>query len=192
MAPVLPLFRTLIADPPWPERGGGQIKRGADRHYPVVAVEDLPTVMLRSPLWRPHPEGCALWMWTTASSLPAALWLVEALGFRYVTHAVWIKPGAPGLGQRLRVAHELLILARRGKVPIPSTADRPPSIFSAPRRGHSVKPYEAERYFLTTPGPCAELFARQRSHNRWTWGHIDDLGDGAQWTPPLQVGEARE
>jgi hypothetical protein len=26
-------YRTIYIDPPWPERGGGKIKRGADRHY---------------------------------------------------------------------------------------------------------------------------------------------------------------
>ena len=31
-------------DPPWLERGGGKIKRGADRHYPVLKVEDIAAV----------------------------------------------------------------------------------------------------------------------------------------------------
>lgn len=26
-------YKTIYADPPWPEQGGGKIKRGADRHY---------------------------------------------------------------------------------------------------------------------------------------------------------------
>lgn len=26
-------YRTVYLDPPWPERGGGKSKRGADRHY---------------------------------------------------------------------------------------------------------------------------------------------------------------
>ncbi len=25
-------YKTIYADPPWPEVGGGKIKRGADRH----------------------------------------------------------------------------------------------------------------------------------------------------------------
>lgn len=25
-------YRTIYIDPPWPERGGGKIKRGADKH----------------------------------------------------------------------------------------------------------------------------------------------------------------
>jgi hypothetical protein len=27
-------YGTIVADPPWPEPGGGGIKRGAVRHYP--------------------------------------------------------------------------------------------------------------------------------------------------------------
>src|SRR5690606_18201505 len=28
-------------DPPWPERGGGKSKRGADRHYPLLGVPQI-------------------------------------------------------------------------------------------------------------------------------------------------------
>ena len=34
-------YRTLYADPPWPERGGGKIKRGADRHYALMPVAEI-------------------------------------------------------------------------------------------------------------------------------------------------------
>jgi hypothetical protein len=31
-------YRVIYADPPWPEYGGGKIKRGADRHYPLMPI----------------------------------------------------------------------------------------------------------------------------------------------------------
>ena len=34
-------YRTIYADPPWHEKGGGKIKRGADRHYPLMRTEDV-------------------------------------------------------------------------------------------------------------------------------------------------------
>ena len=34
-------YKTLYADPPWMERGGGQIRRGADRHYPLMKTRDI-------------------------------------------------------------------------------------------------------------------------------------------------------
>lgn len=33
-------YKTIYADPPWPEQGGGKIKRGADRHYPLMPVKE--------------------------------------------------------------------------------------------------------------------------------------------------------
>ena len=29
-------YKTIYMDPPWMESGGGKIKRGADRHYPLI------------------------------------------------------------------------------------------------------------------------------------------------------------
>ena len=34
-------YKTIYADPPWPEYGGGKIKRGADRHYDLMTVKDI-------------------------------------------------------------------------------------------------------------------------------------------------------
>ena len=31
-------YKTIYADPPWWESGGGKIKRGADRHYPLIEL----------------------------------------------------------------------------------------------------------------------------------------------------------
>lgn len=29
-------YKTIYADPPWQESGGGKIKRGADKHYLLI------------------------------------------------------------------------------------------------------------------------------------------------------------
>ena len=34
-------YRTIYADPPWMESGGGKIQRGANRHYPLMKTEDI-------------------------------------------------------------------------------------------------------------------------------------------------------
>jgi len=34
-------IKKYYADPPWPEYGGGKIKRRADRHYPMMKVKDI-------------------------------------------------------------------------------------------------------------------------------------------------------
>ena len=105
------------------------------------------------------------------SHLPAALSVMDSLGFRYVTHAVWVKRGLLaklqlGLGQYLRGSHELLLLGVRGNLPRPLVA--PPSVFFAKRTRHSEKPAEAYRLIeQISPGPRVEFFARQH-RDGWT------------------------
>jgi len=34
-------YKTIYADPPWMEVGGGKIKRGANAHYPLMKTKDI-------------------------------------------------------------------------------------------------------------------------------------------------------
>lgn len=36
-----PVFSTIYMDPNWNERGGGKIKRGADRHYETATLKQI-------------------------------------------------------------------------------------------------------------------------------------------------------
>ena len=73
-------YKTIVADPPWPEVGGGKIKRGADRHYPVMKVKDI----MALPVHEIADTNCHLYLWTTNNYLPdafnvmAAWWLATA------------------------------------------------------------------------------------------------------------------
>lgn len=161
---------TLAMDPPWNERGGGKIKRGADRHYPLLKDNhELKFVLEGSELWPEleKDDTASLWMWATANFLYDAMRLMGMLGFEYVTNVVWVKaemarevwarnemsidcleevvviPQAPGLGQRVRMCHEHLLYGRMGKVPSPPPENRMPSVIYAPRARHSAKPQEA-------------------------------------------------
>lgn len=176
-------YGTILIDPPWPESGGGKIKRGADRHYPLIKTrEEILETILRAELWidydraapafDPSPEGCLLWLWTTRNYRGWAHWLIESLRFKYVTDFVWVKTGRPGLGQWARSQHEHLLLARRGKVSPPPTYLRAESVQYAPREKHSQKPelfYELIESI--SPHPFIEMFARA-ARSRWTvWGN---------------------
>jgi N6-adenosine-specific RNA methylase IME4 len=110
------MHRTILMDPPWYETGGGKIKRGADRHYPLIKTPDMPAVILGSGVWAPD-DDCHLYMWATANHLPDALWLIGALGFKYKTNVVWTKEGRPGLGQYFRIQHEHLLIEARSHGP---------------------------------------------------------------------------
>ena len=166
-----PPFSCILMDPPWQERGGGKIKRGADRHYPLVPSRQLPLVILGSGVFRPA-QDCHLWMWSTNNFLPDALWLMSALGFRYVTNAVWVKDRI-GLGQYFRGQHELLLLGVQGSGPAVRTAARDlPSVVFAPRTKHSAKPTEAyELIEARSMGPRLEMFARHPRSGWACWGN---------------------
>lgn len=169
------LFRCISTDPPWAEKGGGKVKRGADRHYSVLTYAQIVEVHLRyfAEVGAPDPRGCLLWMWATSNHLVGALAVMADLGFRYVTQMVWVKTtktGKPhvGLGQRTRQRHELLLLGAMGNVPVPAPRDRPDSVIEAPRGRHSEKPAEAyARIERACSGPRLEVFGRAHREG-WT------------------------
>lgn len=176
-------FHTVAIDPPWNETGGGKVKRGADRHYPLIRkVSDIYDTIVACPYWSLVHEDAHCWLWTTNNFLPRGLWLLEQLGFRYITNCAWAKmqpideesalyqPQRFGLGQYLRGGHELLLLGVRGKTMKP-TSPRVSTLLPAPRRKHSEKPTKAyDNIEAVSPGPYLELFAR-RERPGWTcWG----------------------
>jgi N6-adenosine-specific RNA methylase IME4 len=150
-------YGTILADPPWLERGGGKIKRGADRHYPLMYTKDicaLPVQGIAAP-------DSHLYLWVTNNFLPDGLQVMEAWGFRYVTTITWAKDRF-GLGQYFRGQTEHCLFGVRGK-PGYKVANgkrcQGTTLISAPRGEHSAKP-EALRHMIerVSPGPYLELF----------------------------------
>lgn len=182
-------FPTICLDPPWKESGGGKIKRGADRHYPLMNLRDIYRTVVSARPFVPAADA-HLWLWVTNNFLPDGLSLMTQLGFRYVTNVAWVKAKEKktigqwkirneledhlqiGLGQYFRGAHELLLFGVRGKAMVPGPKDRLPSVVFAPRGRHSEKPEVFyERIERVSPGPYLELFARS-SREGWTsWGN---------------------
>lgn len=172
-------YAAIVADPPWNEHGGGKIKRGADRHYPLMKTPAVIEYMRDSLLGVGSryllKRDAHLYLWVTNSFLVDGLRVVEALGFRYVTNVAWVKPQI-GIGQYFRGQHELCLFAVRGSgLAVRSEARNLPSVLAADyrrdergRRVHSGKPdafYElVER---RTVGPKLELFSRRR-RDGWT------------------------
>jgi len=117
-----------------------------------------------------------LYLWTTASHLSEALYLMGWWGFTYKLPLVWVKTKAPGekvqigLGNYFRHAHELCLFGVRGRAP--ALVHNLSTVIYAPRQRHSQKPEELqERAELLSPGPRLELFAR-RHRRGWTgWGN---------------------
>lgn len=166
-------FKTIVADPPWMERGGGKIRRGADRHYPLLTTSQIIRVMYTTHYWRPDPSGCHLYLWVTNNFLAEGIKVMDALGFRYVTNRVWVKDRF-GIGYYFRGQHEIVLFGTyniSGAKAIPPKVKNMPSIFHAIREEHSRKPPKFYNDVETvSPGPYLEMFARE-SREGWTiWG----------------------
>jgi N6-adenosine-specific RNA methylase IME4 len=80
-------YACLMADPPWLEQGGGEIKRGADRHYPLMSTSDIAALPVSS--WA--ATDAHLYLWVTNNFLEDGLLVMKAWGFRYVTKIEWYK-----------------------------------------------------------------------------------------------------
>jgi len=178
-APVQPVLfgskrdvGTVMMDPPWEERGGGQIKRGADRHYPLVKSSDLPAVIRSCEHWDRIADTAHMYMWVTNNFLTDGLWLVDQLGFRYVTNLVWIKDRF-GIGQYFRGQHELCLFAVRGDHrPTDGTWSTWLGQSVLKRTEHSKKPQEIhELVEQASPGLWLEIFARTARPGWLAWGN---------------------
>ena len=91
---MITTIKTVQLDPPWPEQGAGKIKRGADRHYPLIKKrEDILKVIYQSGVWPDwkKDESAHCYMWVTNNYLEWGLWLMDALGFKYKTNIIWVK-----------------------------------------------------------------------------------------------------
>jgi N6-adenosine-specific RNA methylase IME4 len=166
-------------DPPWNERGGGQIKRGADRHYPLLKTEEMPAVIRGCEHWPRLCDDGHLYMWVTNNFLEDGLWLIRRLGYRYITNVVWAKEQM-GIGQYFRGQHELLLFGVRGDTYIPTEGTWSTllggGLLDHPRengkRIHSKKPPEAHELIeQASPGRHLELFARDERKGWICWGN---------------------
>lgn len=166
IAPDMPTpdgeYRCILADPPWNESGGGVIKRGADRHYPLLKTPDIIRVMLTAEQWKPAKDA-HLWLWVTNNFLEDGLHVMKALGFRYVTNIAWAKDRM-GLGQYVRGQHELMLFGVRGR--LMGQSNTVSSLLGGGllrRSEHSKKPdIQYLAIEQVSPGPRVEFFARRR------------------------------
>ena len=173
-------YGAIMADPPWPERGGGKIKRGADRHYKLMTIRQIQALTI------PALPDAHLYLWATNNYLKAAIETMEVWGFRHVSAITWVKgevneegevkPGRVGLGQYFRGLTEHCLFGVRGKVPYkldPITGKRMQgkTVIVAPRGRHSEKPEEIYSMIERVSfGPFLEMFARTVRPGWDAWG----------------------
>ena len=172
-------YKTIYPDPPWAEQGGGKIKRGADRHYPLMKTKDIAQLPIKE---LADPYGCHIYMWVTNNFLKDGLWLLEQWGFEYITMITWVKDRI-GLGQYYRGLSEHCLFATTKKR-LPYKLDENEkrcqgvTAFYEQKREHSRKPIKMREMIENVSyTPRIELFARE-SFDGWdNWGNEMEEGD---------------
>jgi N6-adenosine-specific RNA methylase IME4 len=163
-------YPIILADPPWQYEHQllSSAWKDTKNHYPTLTLEQICAL----PVAEIASENALLFLWVPAPKLAESFKVIEAWGFDYRTGLVWVKH-AMGMGNYVRQKHEHLLIARRGEIPMPRDADRPASVFEAPRREHSRKPDQAyeliERMYPELPK--IELFARHARPGWAAWGN---------------------
>lgn len=163
-------YKTIYADPPWNESGGGKIKRGADRHYTLMKTKDIMVL----PIGDIADDNCHLYLWVTNNFLKDGLTVMETWGFRYVTTITWFK-NRIGLGQYYRGMTEHCLFGIKGNLPykiLDGKRQQGKTGFYAVKTEHSEKPEEMRQMIeKVSYAPYIELFARH-SFDGWDcWGN---------------------
>jgi N6-adenosine-specific RNA methylase IME4 len=161
-------YGVILADPPWrfePYSRTTGMDRAADNHYPTMTLDEIEALSV------PSASDCVLFLWATAPMLPQALSVMQAWGFTYKSHLIWVKDRL-GTGYWARNKHELLLIGTRGGIPAPEPGTQPESAISAPVGAHSAKPEQfheiIERLYPTVPR--LEMFARAQRDGWDAWG----------------------
>jgi N6-adenosine-specific RNA methylase IME4 len=174
-------YATIVADPPWPQKGGGTL-RGREGFLDAGGASDpMPyrtmTVADITALGCPAAPDAHLYLWTTSGFLAAGFEVMAAWGFAYSTTLVWAKaPIGHGLGGAYGIATEFVLFGRRGTLPARKKVGRNWFQWKRPydQRGkprHSAKP--PEFYAMVeqvSPGPYLEMFARDYRLGWDGWG----------------------
>ena len=166
-------YRTILIDPPWNQKGGGKIKRGADRHYNLMKEPEI-TALIKDVLEDKIDENAHLYLWVANNHLPEAMRIIEKTGFRYITNIVWAKSRF-GIGRYFRGQHELCLFATKGRgwgvrKDVNNISSLLGKCLISPTR-HSAKPTEMyELIEARSEGPYFEMFARNTREGWDSWG----------------------
>jgi len=165
-------FPIIYADPPWRYENSpaGHNDRSIEKHYPTMPLDEI--CALGDDVRDLAADDAILYIWATVGLLRECLSVIEAWGFEYKTHFVWVKERT-GQGCYALSQHELLLVAKRGEIPPPPPKARVSSVIMAPRGEHSEKPHVVydiiEAHYPTLAK--IELFARNRRDGWEAWGN---------------------
>lgn len=165
------IYRTILADPPWPLSLAGQRKRAKERAKPSLLPYETMSVdaICRMDVGALAADDCHLWLWTTNQHLEEGFKVMRAWGFKYLAPVHWLKPS--GQGNWFIHRTQTLLFGYRKHCIFPM-ARYVANIFTTgdPVR-HSQKPEESFAMIESiSPESRLELFARQRRAGWHSWG----------------------
>ena len=195
--PVGAKFKTLYADCPWNETGGGVKggRRGADRHYPLMKAAEIAALPVS--LVMEENSHCYLWVTNTFLCNGTGFEVMKAWGFTPKTIITWGKVQANGhpqigIGQYFRGASEHCIFGVRGCLPYKIDTEgkrcQSTTLLLEPRTTHSTKPESMiERIEKVSYPNYLELFARDNKQPRKNWTYCGNETSGNDVTADLTM-----
>lgn len=162
------MYDIIVADPPWRFKSNSAQKpgRNALRHYDCMQLGDIRTL-------RPQAaKDALLYLWVTSPFLAHGLEVLADWGFVYKSSLVWVKDRI-GTGYWARNRHEVVLIGRRGRFPLPEACPHADSVISGGQREHSRKP-ESLQDQIDVAWPEArklEMFARRTRIGWDVWGN---------------------
>lgn len=161
-------YQVIYADPPWKYDFSETTTREIENQYPTMKLIDICNLNIKDI----SADDSVLLLWVTSPKLLEGIEVINSWGFNYRTSLVWVKDKI-GMGYYVRSRHELLLIAKKGNLPVPQPSDRPDSAIMAKRGKHSKKPeivYELiEKMYKQLKK--IELFSRKERKGWKAWGN---------------------
>ena len=164
-------YNIIYADPPW-DIGSMVLEKWEsplEDKYPTMTIEQLKQLKVEDL----SADNCVCFMWTTLSTLPQALELLECWGFKYHITLTWDK-GSGWSANGFHRRTELVLFGYKGKLSsvVKQEGEYIPTVFYEKKTTHSTKPAIMYRFIENrTMGKKIELFARNKRSGWDSWGN---------------------
>lgn len=154
------MYRTILADPPWPQPLMKKRKRynkmpQGGLPYPTMSLKQIKAL----PVGDLAEIGCHLWLWTTNAFLRQGFDVMQAWGFTYLAPITWVKPS--GIGNWFVHVTQTILFGYKEKCQFNRERYLPTVLYAPPPKRHSEKPPQSYQLIERISDPQRlELFAR--------------------------------
>jgi len=166
-------YSVIYADPPWRYTHTPTKEISPDSHYETLKFEELVDIGIQHIA---NPD-CVLFLWCTSPKLDEGIYLINKLGFRYVSSIGWVKEKPAEIGYWVKSAPEYLLIGIKGDIRKPDFDKRADGYVYDETADHSRKPktfYKIIEDLTVGLQDRIELFAREIRPGWDCWG--DEVG----------------